>query len=370
MNILFLHSSRFVHTPWRDGSTRYRCYHAAEALQSLGHLAEVAPLHAADLSHLANFDVVSVLRPQSSKKLDRLLDRCNSLGIHTVADVDDLIFAPSLAGLSPSVINGQAAERIVKQQFQRNLNALQAFDEISVTTEPLAQAWQEMGASSPVTVLPNGLSANWLNHPAYYQSRRLKDRQLITYLPGTRSHDHDFEQINTALVRTLLNHQSAYLLIVGELNIEDKRLASDRVIRRPLIPYEHLPDVIASSHVTLAPLVQTPFTHAKSHIKFTESAAFGTPSICSPNHDVCRHDIAGLRIARNEHEWESALDDVLGRSMSQILESNENYKDNKSSLNDLLKHYARNHCAALGVAEKMISHWAMYQQNQVSTDVA
>jgi len=366
MNILFLHSSRYVDTPWRDGSTRYRCYHAAEALQTLGHLAEVAPLHAADLSHLTHFDVVIVLRPQPSRKLNRLLEQCKRLRIRTVADIDDLIFVPELAGLSPSVINGQAAERIVRQQFQRNLTAMQEFDEISVSTEPLAQAWRATGATTPVTVLPNGLSANWLSHPAKSNPGSAEGRQLITYLPGTRSHDHDFAQINTVLINTLMNHPAADLLIVGELSIKDSRLPAERVMQRPWVAYENLPTVIAASHVTLAPLMQTPFTHAKSHIKFTESAAFGTPSICSPNQDIGRHEVEGLYVASNQQEWEKALDHVLGDSINQCCSSIEaglcKY--------DTLKHYARTYCTASVVAEKMVSRWNTHRQPLTISHVA
>lgn len=362
MKILFLHSSRFVDAPWKDGSTRYRCYHFAEALQSLGHLAEVAPLHEFTLSRLCDFDVVSVLRPQACKKLDRLLARCRQLSIRTVADVDDLIFDPALAGLSPSVVNNQAAERIVKQHYQRNLDAMLGFDDISVTTEPLARAWRNMGAVSTVTILSNGLSSNWLNYPVSGQSGHTHDRKLITYLPGTHSHDHDFAKINHLLLDTLSVHPQADLLIVGALNFDAGGLASRRVTQRPWVDYQYLPGIIASSHVTLAPLVKNPFTQAKSHIKFTESAAFGTPAICSPNNDICKHSVDGLLIARNDQDWEQALQAVLTEpDYEKSALNNEN-----RSLQSSLMHYARSHCTALSGAKKMVRCWGEIQDDHDS----
>ncbi|MFK7854348.1 MAG: hypothetical protein AB8B79_09560 [Granulosicoccus sp.] len=354
MKILFLHSSRFADAPWKDGSTRYRCYHFAEALQSLGHLAEVAPLHALNLSKLSDFDVVSVLRPQAGRKLERLLARCRQMGIRTVADVDDLIFDPALACLSPSVVNAQAAERIVRQHYQRNLDAMLGFDEISVTTEPLARAWRNIGANTHVTVLSNGLSDNWLNNPAQCHSGCTPDRQLITYLPGTHSHDHDFAKINHLLLETLSVHPRADLLIVGELDFDAGGLPSRRVTRQPWVDYEYLPGIIAASHVTLAPLVQNPFTQAKSHIKFTESAAFGTPAICSPNDDICKHSVDGLWVAGDGQDWEQALNAVL----TEPEYDKSDLSRQKSSLHNSLMHYARSHCTAQLVAKKMVSRWA------------
>ena len=366
MNILFLHSSRFADTPWRDGSTRYRCYHFAEALQSLGHLAEVAPLHALDLALLPRFNVVCVLRPQPGKKLDRLLERCQRLGIRTVADVDDLIFAPELADISPSVINAQASARIVRQQFQRTFSVMQTFNDITVTTEPLAQAWKDTGSCIPVSVIPNGLSANWLNHPVGVHAQPASNHKLMTYLPGTRSHDHDFAQLNEVLIRTLLEHPKARLMIVGELRIDDERLPRDRIIQRPWIAYEHLPTVIAASHVTLAPLAPTPFTYAKSHIKFTESAAFGTPVICSPNHDICRHKVAGLHVASNEHDWEQALHEVLIEPGPTV----ELKQQAKPAAHSALTRYARQHCSATTGAQKMLQCWNFNYHEPIATHAA
>lgn len=360
MNVLFLHGSRFLSAPWRDGSTRYRCYHLAEALQRMGHIADVCHLQTCNLSTLSRYDVVSVLRPYPSRKLDRLRRHCQAQGIRFVADVDDLVFVPNLAGQSPSVLNGQAIESAVRRRFQSQADTLQSFDEITVATKPLADAWQANSQHPPVTVVPNGLTDSWLARPGLRKSGATSsDATLhITYLPGTHSHDHDFAEITDVLAETLNKYPQAILMIVGALAIDESRFPAARVQRAAWTDYQNLPALIESSSITIAPLADTPFNQAKSHIKFIESAAFGTPVICSPNADLCRHDTAGLHIAHNEQAWYSALDTLLSNATTH----------NTDDTADSLRHYARKHCRAHSSASTLIEHWSALRTDSYDSD--
>lgn len=315
MNILFLHSSRHDAAPWRDGSTRYRCYHLAEALRALGHIADITSLTELQVGQLSRYSIVSVLRPRPSKTLDQLLQRCRRLGIKTIADVDDLVFYPKYAPLSPSVINNQATEFSIRAQFKRNLEAMLGFDEITVSTDPLAKHWTELTGKAQVTVVPNGLAKRWLGTRVARISDHQSPAKTITYLPGSNSHNKDFSEITNILCDAMNTNKEVKLLIVGTLQIDERVFPASRVMRSRWVDYYKLPQIIANSTVTLAPLVPSPFTYAKSHIKFIESAAFGTPAICSPNHDICRHQSDGLYICSNVEEWHTALDSALNSPM-------------------------------------------------------
>ncbi len=315
LNILFLHTSRHEGSPWRDGSTRYRCYHLAEALRRQGHIADVMSLAELKIDHLSRYSAVSVLRPHPSKTLDQLLKRCQRLGIRTLADVDDLVFVPRFSALSPSAINNQATEFSVRARFKRNLEAMLSFDEITVSTEPLAQHWSQETGKNQVTVIPNGLSSRWLQAPVQHSSSDQSEQKVITYLPGSNSHNKDFSEITEVLCNTMNTYKNVKLLIVGSLQIDERMFPATRLVRSRWVDYYKLPQIIASSTVTLAPLVSSPFTFAKSHIKFIESAAFGTPAICSPNHDICRHQSVGLHIADTAEEWHNALEKTLSDSL-------------------------------------------------------
>lgn len=114
MHVLFVTECRFDKSVCGDGSTRYRCFNVAEALIASGHRATVASLSEVPLSGLQRYDVISVLRPRSTRRLARLLKTARAHGIHLVADFDDLIFDVAAAAVSPLVLNGFAsAEKVV-----------------------------------------------------------------------------------------------------------------------------------------------------------------------------------------------------------------------------------------------------------------
>lgn len=332
--------------PWRDGSTRYRCYHIAEALHKLGHIADVCSMNEVRLDRLERYNVVSVLRPHLSKALDQLLKQCRRLGILTIADVDDLIFVPKYSSQSPSVINNQATEFSIRSQFRRNLRAMLSFDEISVSTEPLAEHWLQESGIDNVTVVPNGLSRRWLNTPVKRMDSVGLEKKTITYLPGSNSHNKDFAEITNILCDTLKSYKDVKLLIIGSLQLDERMFPANQLIRSRWVDYFKLPQIITDSTVTLAPLVPSPFTNAKSHIKYIESAAFGTPAICSPNHDICRHNSSSLHIAETGEDWNKALETCLNGSQDRLEYDaiEQHIKDNESaeiSASVLLTLYSR-----------------------------
>ena len=270
------------------------------------------------IEQLSRYNVVSVLRPRPGKMLEQLMKRCRRLGIRTIADVDDLVFFPKFAALSPSVINNQATEFSIRAQFKRNLEAMLNFDEITVSTVPLAEHWIELTGKTQVTIVPNGLSDRWLDTRVTRNTQSSTATQTITYLPGSNSHNKDFSEITDILCDAMNTYKEVKLLIVGTLQIDERVFPASRLMRSRWVDYYKLPQIIAGSTVTLAPLVSSPFTFAKSHIKFIESAAFGTPAICSPNHDICRHRSTGLHIAETGEDWYKALDSALNAPQSHV----------------------------------------------------
>jgi len=277
----------------------------------MGHIADIVSMAELQIEQLSRYRIVSVLRPRPGKMLDQILKRCRRLGIRTIADVDDLVFSPKYAALSPSVINNQATEFSIRAQFKRNLEAMLNFDEITVSTVPLANHWTEQTGIGHVTVVPNGLSERWLETRVTRSTDSSSAPQTITYLPGSNSHSKDFSEITDILCDAMNTYKDVKLLIVGTLQVDERVFPASRLMRSRWVDYFKLPQIIASSTVTLAPLVSSPFTFSKSHIKFIESAAFGTPAICSPNHDICRHQSTGLHIAETGEDWYKALDSAL-----------------------------------------------------------
>ncbi|ASJ71679.1 glycosyltransferase family protein [Granulosicoccus antarcticus] len=343
MNVLFITHARLDRHAYGDGSTRYRCFNHAEVLQDNNHQAEVQSLTNLRASDLGRYDIVSCLRPIYCQKLQQVSDFCRAQGIHLIADFDDLLFDPTMAERSPKVLNSQASVAHVQNQFRKHARSLPLFDELTVSTPALASAARKQCAHTRITVLRNGLSAYWLQH-AEQARGTLTGGVRLSYLPGNRSHDRDLRFIAPTLGRFLKAHPQAILSLVGKVGLRGTALPREQLHLTPWVDYYSLPELIAQSRVTLAPLLDTPFNFAKSHIKFIESAALGVPALCSPTSDLLEHDIDGLTIIKYESDWEHALNCTVD-------------PDYRAACGDALINYATQHCTAQAQYATVLKHW-------------
>lgn len=341
MNILYLSNTRFAKTPYRDGSTRYRCYHYAEELLRHRHVADVGVIEDTDPQIIERYDAVVVLRPTLDRRLERILDACRDARVTLVADFDDLIFNPEFASASPIVLNRQATVEQIQSVYQRHLDALQCFDKVTVATQELAWKVKDVAPHAQVLHLANGLSRFWLDYNRHVSKPDTDSCRDIIYMPGTRSHDLDFSEVQSVLAQTVNSSAKLRCKIIGALEVDSNLFDEDKLLRGSWIDYFSLPKAIADSYVSIAPLAQTAFNQCKSHIKFIESAAFGTPVICSNCPDASQHQVDGLSIVNSAEEWTEQL---------------QRYNDPEyyQHCSDALQTYARKHCMAQNSVSKFI----------------
>ncbi len=356
MHVLFVTENRFDRLSSGDGSTRYRCFNVAEALIASGHRATVASLGEVQLRFLGQYDVISVLRPRAGGRLKRLVRAARAKGIHLVADFDDLIFDVTAASQSPLVLNGFAEEQSVARGFHRFATAAETFDEITVSTEPLAVAAKQCFPEHSVYVLPNGLSPLWLTSADSQidtTDTLNGEFQALSYLPGTRSHDADFRMIQTAVADWLAADTDRTLRIVGELNFDNDIADSHQLVSEPLVPYFRLPEKIRTSGVTLAPLLPNRFNEAKSHIKFLESAAFGVPVVATANADIAQHRrISGLYCPANQEKWYETFE------LASVAASD-------AGVCTALKNYVRTQWTSVQTSKAAIERWQRSSRSNV-----
>jgi len=339
MNILYLTNTRFAATPYRDASTRYRCYHPAESLVDKRYVADVGVLDVIDIDIVERYDVVVVLRPSYDRRIANIANLCKQKGITLIADFDDLIFRPELAEESPLVKNSQATTEQIRAVFQKHKDALSLFDQVTVSTQELVWQINEANRDMRVLCLPNGLSRFWLKYNKHVANRLGNNAAQsslagdITYLPGTRSHDHDFETVNHTLANAVNSTDGRRINVIGALDLNESLFSENKLVRGSWRDYFQLPEAIASSWLTIAPLAKTKFNQCKSHIKFIESAAFGTPHISSSIQDVSQHDVEGLSIVSSTSEWQDIIDSYAER-------------DYYEQCSKSLAKYAREHCMA------------------------
>lgn len=365
MNILYLSDTRFAATPYRDASTRYRGYHFAEALVESQHVADVGVMDVIDSGIIARYDVVVVLRPAMSRKLVKIANLCEEHSVVLVADYDDLIFSTDFADSSPQVKNGQATAEQIAELFKRYESAMTLFRFVTTSTQELCWQMQEKHPGARVLHMPNGLSDFWLKYNSYVSKTNAIRYNLIgdndqcggviSYLPGTRSHDHDFATAVHQLANAANNHEHTSLNIVGALEFDEALFAEGKMRRGNWTDYMDLPGLIANSWLTIAPLAATIFNQSKSHIKFIESAAFGTPHICSNFPDVAQHSVDGLSIVTSPEQWGTEI----------ALYRDQEYYNHCS---DALRDYARRECMASASIPAFLSFIEQASQQQTHED--
>lgn len=309
MNILYLSDTRFSKTPYRDGSTRYRCYHFAEELLRQEHVADVAVIGDIDINIIERYDVVVILRPSLDRRLERVVNSCRDNNVTLIADYDDLIFDPELADQSPIVVNNQATEEQIQGVYRKHAAALQMFDKVTVATQDLAWHVRRVLPEADVLHLPNALSPFWLEYNKHVRKESFQSGvRDISYMPGTRSHDSDFSEVQATLSEVVNHTDNTRLQVIGALDVNDSLFRESKLVRGPWVDFFELPRFIADSWVTIAPLGDTAFNKCKSHVKFIESAAFGTPIISSRCPDISQHHVNGLSLVNSPEEWSRAFE--------------------------------------------------------------
>ncbi len=298
----FIATNRRADLFQRDPSFAYRCDSLARTLNSQGW--KTRTRHIKSLSVRNSGETVFFHRPKASPRLLWLSWRLRKRGIRLIADFDDLVFDPDYAQYSPAVLNGILPLHKVKRAFSSSRKALDLFDVITVSTQPLLEHVQRLAPGKQVFVLPNAVPQSWLDD-ALPPANNF-DGKTITYFPGTRSHDCDFRMIAPVIERFLDQYPDTRLHITGHLN-QTIRARQGQVALTPRVPFADYINHLRTGWVNLAPLEATPFNHCKSALKVLEAGYWGIPSISSPNPDFERFTNAGAMLASTEQQWFDAL---------------------------------------------------------------
>jgi glycosyltransferase involved in cell wall biosynthesis len=307
MHIVFLASNRKPKAYQQDPAFIYRCENLGHALQALGLQVEWG--HSRAWRGRTGVDCAVVHRPRLGFAMWQLVRRLKRAGARLIADFDDLVFDEGYARYSPAVRNGRSALWLLQRRFREHHAAVRWFDHITVSTEALREHAQRCFPGKPVTVLHNAVHWHWrrgAHSPAPWNAG---DR-IITYLPGTRSHDRDFALIAEPLTRFLRAHPEVRLRVTGPVDFQ-LDLPESRVLRAPKVPFAVYPQQFTGAWVNLAPLEDTPFNAAKSALKVLEAGYWGLPTLCSPNPDYARFADAGALVAPGPDAWVDWLERLL-----------------------------------------------------------
>ncbi len=149
----------------------------------------------------------------------------------------------------------------------------------------------------------------------------------LGYFSGTQTHQSDFGLIAPVIVRLLEEFPRLGLVVAGDFDLSQFPEFTpfvNRLDQRPFVDWTRLPAEIARVDINLIPLVQSPFTEAKSDLKYYEAAVLRIPSVASPTavFRACINHGSNGFLASSLDEWHTALrqlitDDDLRRSVGQ-----------------------------------------------------
>lgn len=298
-------ASRFA----EDASFTYRCANLGQELSAQGQAVWLG--HVSGLPWRERWDAVVFHRPRDGLRLRWLTRWLARRGVRLVADFDDLVFNSSLARFSPGVVNGLVPLKDTERLFAAHAAAGLRFDQITVSTETLAEHARATFAGVPVAVVPNAVHRSWLPM-AEPTAPSPGLAPVLSYLPGTRSHDQDFASVAAGVERALAQHPEARLCITGPLQHDMLRRCL-QVQQQPRLPFVRFHEALQRVHLNLAPLERSPFNDCKSAVKVMEGAWWGVPTLCMHLPDALRFKGAGALVADSAADFGNMLTDLLAK---------------------------------------------------------
>ena len=254
------------------------------------------------------FDAVLVQRlALPGDKAERFIAACQDENIPYVFDVDD-----DLLALDESHIEAEMYAR-----ERPGLRSLVENAAIVLSSTPVL-AERCSAFNDNVTVVPNALDEKTWFAQNNHSSRRDRDYEGIGLLyMGTETHAGDLIILKQALenIASSRNAPNVRLFVIGG---EPENSAPDWYTRihAPLDcrRYPEFVNWLRSYQgfwdIALAPLAETSFNEAKSHLKYLEYSALGLPGVYAdwaPYNQVVAHDRTGLLATHTPEAWTDAI---------------------------------------------------------------
>jgi len=295
-------------------SKRYRVYNLMEALAPFHISAQAVSPEELLFQHVNDFSLVVFFRCEYNRLTAAFLEKCKKAGVTTVFDIDDLIFDESIIGEIDAVnqMDGDG-QRLYLMGVQGYRAMLDACDYATASTDYLCQ-YIKKKTGKQAFLIANGLNRTQIQIASPVRQYKPSGRK-IGYLSGSKTHQKDFGQAATALVRIFQSYPDVILTVVGFLDIpECLTHLSDRIQIIPFVDYKELLNICADFYAVIVPLeYKTAFCQSKSELKYFEQALLGIPVVASPTvpYAACILDGENGFLAANQAEWEEKLTCLL-----------------------------------------------------------
>ncbi|MDQ1250150.1 MAG: hypothetical protein QG597_4529 [Actinomycetota bacterium] len=269
------------------------------------------------LSQLQLASMLIIYRQPMSMLLKEVLAEARRLRIPVVYEADDIVYRQDLVAANPNLGTLPADLRAaVIAGAADYAAALAACDGVISSTRPLADDMAR-GVSGASAVIENGIDAQmWsiargidIDCEAGQITRSDGQDVVIGYGSGSRAHDADLAVAAPALVRILAEFPQVSLRLFGPV-APPPVLArfADRITRVPILPQGEFLWEFAHVDIALAPLLDVPFNHYKSQVKYAEAGLVRLPLVASPTVYATYVDDGRTGfIAEGDEQWYQVL---------------------------------------------------------------
>ncbi|MHB8442993.1 MAG: glycosyltransferase [Patescibacteria group bacterium] len=265
----------------------YRVENLKKELEYIDYSVDIVDIEKVNLSKILNhYNCFIFQRVQFNREITAFLDECTKLNKLVLYDIDDLVFEESMIESIPSLKNRDSLEKNkAKSLYSNNKKLMLKADAVLVSSEDLYQRISKLGLKT--FIHKNVQNFNFIDTAKKYKRNfrsENKNKIIIGYSSGTKTHNHDFKNIEGELEKILTEYKNVYLKILGYLNISNnlRKKFGSRIIQ---VQYsESLEEYVrnlSSFDINIVPLENNEFNNAKSNIKFQELSFLGIPTIAS-----------------------------------------------------------------------------------------
>lgn len=256
----------------QTANARYRAILPLSELQRRGHTVcwqghpSFETLAAGGVPPWDLFHIQQLFAPQDLQIVRRL----RAQGVAVTWDTDDDITA---APKGSATYKELGRKRGMRKLWDRTVEIAQAAHLLTTTNEHLAQRYRDAGIEH-VRVIENYMGPEDVGRP------RPRHQGLVVGLVASDEHSEDLQRLRIAEVlgRLLQAHEGVRVITLGL----DLKLRDHRYFHHARLPLERVYEIERQFDIGLAPLVDSPMSHARSNVKLKEYAAAGAMWLASP----------------------------------------------------------------------------------------
>lgn len=293
-------------------SSRYRVDHLREQLLQKGIASDCFQQEKVLKCRLDPYSTIVVYRSSKSEIISQLIAKAHKAKIRVFYDIDDYIFNFSdiekLKFLEGEEYNGF-------QQYSENIcKTMSLCDGYIVSTNNLKSVIEQQFPRKKVVINRNVSSMEMMTVSLCNKGEKTKDKIVLGYFSGTKTHNEDFESIKSVILSIMEKNNNVWLLMGGQIELPlEFNKVKDRIEKFDFVHWKKLPNLIAKADVNLMPLENSLFHACKSENKWMEAALVNVPTVASWNTElgsVIEDGVTGY-LCKDLTEWNIKLQKLI-----------------------------------------------------------